>query len=282
MPKPLNHDDLRERLDALVEVFDAREHRDNDPISLVWEYSDPADQELVALLASGVAYGRVALVRDAGRRAATPLGPAPASTLLGLSDDDLTDIYDGYVYRMTRGADVADLLAGCRDLIATHGSLHASYAAQSGSDHVERASNWVKAIRAGRIRPELERGLRYLLPDPGDGGACKRLHLFFRWVARGPDEIDLGIWPTPAANELLMPLDTHTARMCRYIGLSVRKTTNGIAAKEVADALRLLDPDDPLRFDFPLCHLGISGSCIHVRSDAHCPSCPLDPICTLE
>lgn len=282
MANPLDKHALREQLEALVEVFDAREHRDNDPVSLVWKYDDAGDQELVALLASGVAYGRVALVRDAGRRAVTPLGPDPARTLLGLSDDDLVSLYDGYVYRMTRGPDLADLLAGCRALIAAHGSLHASYAAQPGDDHVTRASNWVRAIRAGRIRPDLTRGLRYLLPDPGDGGACKRLHLFFRWVARGPDDIDLGIWPTPSARELQMPLDTHTARMCRYIGLSSRKSTDGKAAKEVSDALLELDPDDPLRFDFPLCHLGISGSCIHERSEEHCPSCPLDPICTLE
>jgi uncharacterized protein (TIGR02757 family) len=78
-----------------------------------------------------------------------------------------------------------------------------------------------------------------------------------------------------------MPLDTHTSRICRYIGLTDRKSVDGKTARQVTDALRELDPDDPIKYDFAICHLGISESCIHERSEEHCPDCPLESICRL-
>ena len=273
---------LLERLEALEQQIDAAEHRRHDPVSLVWRYELKEDAELAALVAACVAYGRVALVRDAGERIMGPLGPHPADTLLGLSAADLSDIYHGYVYRMTRGEDVVDLLWGARSMIRQYGSLQASYGAQPGQTHLERASAWVRALRERRLRGELERGLKYLLTDPLQGSAAKRMHLFFRWMGRGPDAIDPGLWETLDPSELLMPLDTHTSRMCRYLGLTSRATADLKAALEVTESLRELDAADPLRFDFPLCHLGISRGCVHRRSEEHCPRCALDGLCSLS
>lgn len=273
---------LKVTLEVLLEQLDASERRANDPVELVWRYEEKADRELAALCASCVAYGRVALVKDAGERIMEPLGLNPAARLLELDDEELEALYDGYVYRMTRGEDVVDLLRGVRELLVKYGTLDAAYGAQPGESHKERASNFVQAIRAGRKRDEVARGLKYLLSDPGDGSTSKRLHLFFRWVARGPDEIDLGLWETLDPSELIMPLDTHTSRICRYIGLGARKSVDGKAADEITESLLALDPEDPLRFDFAICHLGISKGCIHTRSEEHCPRCPLESICTLE
>ncbi len=272
---------LREHLDALLQTLDAGARREQDPVALVWRYDNPDDQALAALIASGLAYGRVALVKRAGEEAMRRLGPCPTQTLLTLSDADLSALYDGFVYRMTQGADIADLLAGVRAQLIAHGSLEAAYLAAPGADHLEKTSAWVRALRQGRLRPQLTRGLRYLLPDPGDGSASKRLHLFFRWVGRGPDAVDPGLWRGLSPAVLRMPLDTHTSRICRYIGLSERQAVDGRAVEEVTASLRLLDPEDPLKYDFAICHLGISGGCIHRRSAPHCAACALDPICTL-
>lgn len=273
---------LIDRLEALVEHVDAATHRQNDPVSLVWSYGDDADRELAALVAASVAYGRVALVRDAGRRIMEPLGPCPMETLLNLEAEELGLMYEDYVYRMTRGEDVVDMLWGIRGMVEKHGSLREGYLAQPGDTHLERASAWIEAIRAGRLREECERGLKYLLTNPGEGSTAKRMHLFFRWVGRGPDEIDPGLWEELDPADLIMPLDTHTSRLCRYLGLCTRKATDLKTAVEVTESLKKLDAADPLRFDFPLCHLGISGGCIHKRSEEHCPKCPLDGLCTLS
>jgi uncharacterized protein (TIGR02757 family) len=186
-----------------------------------------------------------------------------------------------FVYRMTRGEDVVDLLAGIHAVRDEYGSLEQAYASAPADDHLGRASHFVGELRAGRARDEFTRGLRYLLPDPADGSATKRLHLFFRWMGRGPDGIDLGLWSSLDPADLVMPLDTHTSRLCRYIGLTDRKSADLKAALEVTESLRMMDLDDPLKYDFPLCHLGISGGCIHRRSEEHCPTCPIESVCTL-
>ena len=275
---------LLHELESLLLQVDYAAHRANDPVELVHGYGTKQDQELVALLASCLAYGRVALVRDAGRRAVAPLGAAPAEALRSMSLEDLQQGYRGFVYRMTRGEDLVDLLWGVRAMYQRWPTLDAAYAAMPGAEHLERASAWVRCIRQGRARSgePPARGLKYLLPDPADGSASKRLHLFFRWMARGPDGVDLGCWEHLKPEDLVMPLDTHTARICRYIGLSGRRSADGKMALEVTKALQELDPKDPLRFDFALCHLGISKGCIHRRSQAHCPTCPLQAICTLS
>ncbi len=284
----------RERLKRLLndwlDGFDPTAWRARDPVSLVWGYEDPKDQEIAALVASSLAYGRVELVVRAGRQALEVLGPAPSVTLAGLSDEALVGAYQGFVYRMTRGEDLADLLRGVRELQAEFGSLEGAYlalgdAAVAARDDLPapilRASALVQGLRARRIREDVARGLKYLVTDPAEGSAAKRLHLFLRWVVRGPDGVDPGCWTRVSAADLRMPLDTHTARMTRYLGLLERQTLDARAVEEVSEGLRGLDADDPIRFDFPICHLGISGGCIHRRSEEHCPSCPLEPACVL-
>ena len=274
-------DRLKPPLEGFLEGFDYLAHRRNDPVELVWEYTHDEDREVVALLSSCLAYGRVELLKQSIRKVLDVLGPHPARAIRRFDRSRIADELDGFVYRMSRDVDVLDLLSGMSAALDEFGSLEALYASSDASDHLERASAFVQYLRRHRIREELERGCRYLLPDPADGSSCKRLHLFFRWVGRGPDGVDLGIWSSPRPDELLMPLDTHTSRLCRYIGLTDRKTVDGKMAREVTDSLARLDPDDPLRFDFALCHLGISQSCIHERSDQHCPTCPIETICEL-
>ncbi len=272
---------LEPLLDRLLEERDPTWERQNDPVELVWRYDRPEDREVVALIASSLAYGQVELLKDAIDRALAPLGAHPARRL---RRDPMAaaDELDDFVYRMTRGPDLVDLFAAIGRNLAEFGSLEAVYDASDADDHLERASEFVGRLREARVRDDLQRGFRYLLPDPADGSACKRLHLFFRWVGRGPDGVDLGLWSAVDASELMMPLDTHTGRICRYIGLLDRKSIDGKAVRLVTDRLRELDAEDPVKYDFALCHLGISESCIHERSEEHCPSCPIEPICTLQ
>ncbi|MBA2663462.1 MAG: TIGR02757 family protein [Bradymonadaceae bacterium] len=272
---------LKPLLEELIERSAPDERRSHDPVDLVWNYQDPCDQEVVALITSCLAYGRVSLLKRAVAQVLAPMGHHPAEFLRTFKPADLPELYDGFVYRMSRAADIADLLAGIAHVILKHGSLEQAYRHHGGLSHTEAASELVRAVRAARLRSDMARGLAYLLPDPRDGSSCKRLHLFFRWVTRGPDGIDLGIWTAVSPADLIMPLDTHTSRLCRYIGLTDRSTVDAKMALEVTDSLRLLDPDDPLRYDFALCHLGISGRCIHRRSAEHCPGCPIEGVCTL-
>lgn len=267
-------------LSAVTEQVDVSKRLQNDPLGIVRGFELPEDRELVALLASSLAYGQVGVMRRAIEDVLRPFGPYPSSVIETMDPTDLLGALEGWLYRMTRATDVVDLLVAIRTCRRDFGSLEAAYLAQPGT-HVERMAGWVGELRQRRWRIEGHRGFFYLLPDPALGGATKRLHLFFRWVVRPDDGVDLGLWPGVDPACLLMPIDTHTARLCRYLGLTDRKGNDQKTVEDIAASLRKLDPADPMRFDFALCHLGISGSCIHRRSELHCPFCPINEVCAL-
>jgi uncharacterized protein (TIGR02757 family) len=96
------------------------------------------------------------------------------------------------------------------------------------------------------------------------------MNLFLRWMIRDKD-IDFGIWKGIPKNKLIIPLDTHIARISRCLGLTKRASQDWKMAEEITGALKTLDPEDPLKYDFALCHQGISGVC----SARHCDDCGL-------
>lgn len=278
---------LRALLEETLEQCSIDERRRRDPVGVVHEYRRRADVEVAALIGSCLAYGRVELLRDAIRHALAPLGEHPARRLATSDPDRLSTWWNDFSYRMTRGADLRDLAAAISTTLKREGSLESLYRSGPTDEvetidaHLKCASDFVCTLRSRRLRSDLHRGFRYLLPDPADGSACKRLHLFFRWMVRGPNGVDFGLWDAAIPSALIMPLDTHTARLCRYLGLVDRKSVDGKAARRVTEALLELDCNDPLRYDFALCHLGISGRCIHRWCPERCPSCPIEPACTI-
>jgi len=270
---------LRRYLDELLETHDPDRHLAQDPVGVVHRYDKPADRDVAGLVAATLAYGRVDKVIDAADRALAPLDPSPAETLRRRRD--WRGALDNFNYRMSDENALADLYAAISTTLSTEGSLEDLYREGPTRDHPEAASQFVRRLRSRRLRDDLARGFRYLLPDPADGSACKRLHLYFRWMGRTSGPIDPGDWTAISPHQLRMPLDTHTSRLCRYIGLTDRKSVDGKAVEDVTDSLRQLDPEDPIRYDFALAHLGIADDCIHERSEQHCPGCPIEPICTL-
>ncbi len=119
----------------------------------------------------------------------------------------------------------------------------------------------------------------FLFPDPRKGSACKRHNLFLRWVVRGGDGVDLGIWTVLGPRQLIVPVDTHMARLGKWLGLTSRHTVDGKMAEEITDAFRAVCPEDPVRFDFALTRIGILKACT-VTTRGTCGLCPLGPACS--
>jgi uncharacterized protein (TIGR02757 family) len=182
---------------------------------------------------------------------------------------ELRASYRGFRHRWTTGRDVADLLWRVAQALRDHGSLHELFL--RGYEPADRnigsaLTRFVDALLeydgrpvAGRTAGSPGKGVRYLLSRPADGSACKRLNLFLRWVVRPDDGLDLGLWSEITTGQLVIPLDTHSSRVSRALGLTRRATIDWRAAEEVTDALRRYDPADPVRYDFALCHVSMSG-----------------------
>jgi len=286
------------RLDA---TLDRSARLAADPVELPRRYTRPADQEVAGLLAASLAYGRADLFKPILTRLLDQLGPSPAAAVDGIAARltvgvasaatapevaSLLARFAWFRYRFNQPADLAALLAAIGALRCHHGSLGARFAAL-----FEAAGGGPEALRptlaafatelreappvAALLRGRGLRGLRHLLPDAAGPGAAKRWNLYLRWMVRGPDTVDLGAWPGLPRAALLMPLDTHIHRVARRLGLTRRADAGWRTAEEITAALRLVDPADPVRYDFALCHLGMSGACPPRLTPAHCAACPL-------
>jgi len=272
---------MRRGLVLLEERYRTDAALDMDPLSIALRYSKPSDQELSAWVAAHLAYGRVAPMLRAIEKVLQPLGPSPAEHLRSQNEErlrvSLQSALQGWVWRFHTSQDLIEWLLAWRRLDQESGGrgLEPHLTPEAGENPDERLSALVQ-----RLRLELppSPGIRFMLPDPKSGSACKRWRLFLRWMAR-PQWPDLGIWKTYSAKDLVIPLDTHVARISRYLGFSARRTPDGRMAQEITDALKRVDPQDPLRFDFALAHMGILGDCPESHREAACALCLISHAC---
>lgn len=290
---------LRLALEALLVRTDGRGRLENDPLSFVRRYSAPEDQEVAAVFAATLAFGRVsafwpvltALFAEADRHG------GPRAWVEGFDAARASALAPLY-YRWMRGGDFSLLAATLGHALRQSprlGDLFLSPApsaeppAAGGPDIGLALARGVARLKAhslsaaeGLGRPvagwaELPRGFRVMLNSPEDGSACKRWCMLLRWMVRRGWP-DLGLWALdPAA--LVIPLDTHVLRIGQMIGLTSRSDDSWRTALEITAALRRLDPQDPVRYDFALAHLGISGACKRERVDAICGACALQTVC---
>ena len=271
---------MKARLDGLCARYDTAGALEQDPITVVLAYVAPLDREVAAFVAAHLAYGRVGPMIRAVRAALAPLGPRPADWLRGNSEaaiqKELGEALASWAWRFHTGPDLVAWLSAWKRLDQESGhGLEAHLLHATGEAPDEALSRLVQ-----RLRSELPAtyGTRFSLPDPLAGAACKRWRMFLRWMVR-TGWPDLGLWTRYPADRLIIPLDTHVARVSRFIGLSRRATPDGKMAQEITASLRRLDPADPLRYDFALSHLGILGDCPGVRKRSTCVECPLYTVC---
>ena len=275
-------------LDALLTRLDRRARLDHDPLGLVHRYADPLDREWVGMLASAVAYGRVDLFRPRLSALLESLGPSPSAWARDASPSEVLRGFADFSYRMTGPSELAALAwatARVQRDFGSVGQLAARCLAASEGRWREALDRLVATIWSADLTPfigqcEPNRRLSHLLSSPAGASACKRLNLYCRWMVRGPDGVDFGQWPV-SASVLVMPLDTHVHRIAGFLGLTRRSDLSWRTAEEVTARLRLLDPADPVKYDFALSHLGISGECPSRRDADKCGRCPLRPVCRL-
>lgn len=256
--------------DALDRLYASFNHPDSalDPIQIVRRYPRVDDREVVAFVAAGLAFGRVASVMASIEAVCAVLGPSPAAFIRQFDPDRHSDRLHPLVHRWTKGADFVGLLWVIRQLVERDGSLERSFVAglDREAPDVEQALEAFSArARAISLRPAYGRqprrpGAHYFFSRPSTGSACKRLNLFLRWMVR-TDGVDPGGWTSVPARQLVVPLDTHTIRVGKCLRLTRRASPGWKMAAEITAALRQYDPDDPVRYDFALCHLSMMGGC---------------------
>jgi uncharacterized protein (TIGR02757 family) len=264
------------------------EHLGTDPLSVVREFSSPRDREVAGLFAALLAYGNVRQINASLRRLFNAMGRQPDAFVRGFDPRRDSPRLHGFKHRFTDSQDIACL---CWVLKAAmgNGTLEDVFLGGFDADAADiagSAARFVDTLLAQQTEPHFCReemlaktSFKHLLPHPGRGSACKRIYLFLRWMVRPDDGIDLGLWRRVPPCKLIVPVDSHILRIGRNVGILRRKSNSLAAAREITGVLRTACPDDPVRFDFPLCHLGILQECPTVSNLDACRQCELHDIC---
>jgi uncharacterized protein (TIGR02757 family) len=292
LTSPASLTTLRAELERHYHAFN-REDAAADPIELVRPFADPADREIAGFCAAALAFGRVASVLNSIQALLRVLGPHPAAFARRFDPAHDGRAFDGLVHRWTRGRDLAALVWILRAMLERSGSVEAFFLEgfEPGHDDVGPAlESFSRRARAIDLRPVYTEfparsksrvpkrpGVHYFFPCPSSGSGCKRLNLFVRWMVR-QDQVDLGVWTRIPKAKLIVPLDTHVIRLGRCLRLTRYASPGWKMAAEITSSLRTLDPADPVKFDFSLCHLGMMSACGYGRPERD-SQCPLRGLC---
>jgi uncharacterized protein (TIGR02757 family) len=275
---------LGPRLDGLYREFNQVDAI-ADPVNLVRRFESPADLEVAGLCAAALAFGRVASVNQSIETVFALMGPSPAAFARSFEPRAGGRAFSSFIHRWTRGSDIVALIWVVRQMLDRAGSIEGFFV--EGDDpsapDVGPALDSFSAralaldLQSAYGRVPARPGVCYFFPRPSAGSACKRLNLFLRWMVRR-DAVDLGVWSRVSASRLVVPLDTHVIRLGQCLGLTRYRAAGWRMAADITASLRAIDPVDPVRFDFSLCHVGMMGSC-GFRTKQRDSQCPLRGFC---
>jgi uncharacterized protein (TIGR02757 family) len=275
--------ELGAHLEQLYQRFPFDRSFADDPISAIRPLAtDRRRAEIAGILGATLAIGNTTAIRGAIARVASA------------ADGDVARLVDpgfakerarrlaGFRHRWIRGDQLDHLCGVLTRYFREHDSLEDAFLAgfrEGGfAPGLDRLTAVLRAVGPDRA----PRGYRALFPSPlaAPTSACKRMTLYVRWMVRDRYP-DLGVWTRVPTGELKVPLDQHVHWIAYHLGLTARRTRSWSAVEDVSEALRRIDPIDPVRYDFVLCHTGISGDCPKHRDLAVCGPCSVRPDCRL-
>lgn len=269
---------LRNVLEKLYARFNHRGLIAPDPLQFVYRYSNPRDMEIAALIAATLAYGRVAQIEKSVTSLLNFMGKSPFKFILKFNKSKATGLKN-FKHRFTTGEHLTNFFVLLKKVLTEFGSIEKFFAKEyhpSDPNIITALSKFSDNLLS--MHTKNSKGLKYLLPNPKDGSACKRLNLFLRWMVR-KDDVDPGLWKSVDKSKLVVPVDVHMARLCKILRLYDRKTVGLAAAIEITDSFRLIEPNDPVKYDFSLSRLGILDNCTG-RHRAGCEFCELFKFCS--
>lgn len=288
---PVERHDSRPDPHPLREPLEFHYHASNcadaaaDPVHLVRPFEDAADREIAGFCAAALAFGRVASVLNSVRGLFRAMGSRPAAFVRAFDPPRDAALLRPLVHRWTTGRDLAALVWILRAMLERSGSIERFFLEGFDAAHADvgpALDAFSTRARDIDLRPVYGRtprrpGVYYFFPCPSSGSGCKRLNLFLRWMVRR-DAIDLGVWTRVPASKLIVPLDTHVIRLGRCLRLTRHASPGWKMAADITASLRALDPEDPVKYDFSLCHLGMMNACGYGRRQRD-TQCPLKGIC---
>lgn len=241
-------------LDKLVEKYENKTFIKSDPIQIPHRYKDKEDIEIVAFISVLFAYGSRKVFIPKLDELFSKMGKKP---LEYIKNGEFSNLIN-FNYRFAKENDVIEILKILSKLYNSNETIQTlfRYGYEQKSD-IKGMLQVVTDYFYLNSTDNVGEGFYFMLANPKNNGAMKRLNMFLRWLVRKPP-VDFGLWDFIPTSELLIPLDTHVAKISREMNLLTRKSNDFKAVLELTDKLKQFDANDPTKYDFAIYAKGIN------------------------
>ncbi len=250
----MNESELKSFLEEKVQLYNQLSFIDSDPIQIPHRFSVKEDIEISGFLAATMAWGNRKMIINKLNDLMERMGNSPYDFVMNYSDENFDKI-ETFKHRTLNSVDLDFYIKSLRNIYKNHGGLEKAF-------HFERSDqDTLKAIEHFRTKfletPHQIRSEKHL-SSPAKNSAAKRLNMFLRWMVRNDNQgVDFGIWKNISTSQLVCPLDVHSGNVARKLGILQRKQNDWKAASELQLNLKMMDPEDPVKYDFALFGLGV-------------------------
>jgi len=236
-------------LDFTAEKYETPAFIAFDPIQIPHRFSRKEDIEISAFLVSTIAWGQRPSIIKSANRLMELMEHAPHQYILDFKDQDLS-----FVHRTFNSVDLLFFLRSLQHIYRHLGSLESVFIEHPT---IEGIKGRLVSFRTHFLTTEHQKRSEKHISNPLNQAACKRLNMFLRWMVRSPNKgVDFGLWKNIHSRELVLPLDAHSSRNARQLGLLTRKQNDWRTVEEIMVHLRRWSPEDPVKYDFALFGLG--------------------------
>lgn len=252
----------KQKIDELAQKYETSDFIKDDPIRIPHRFFEKKDIEIAGFMASLVAYGRRDVFIKKLEQLLQIAQDEPYNFIMNFEPKVLGD----FNYRFGKPDDFAQIFNILKNLYQKDGGLEELFkygyncVHQSISSHKTQENMFVPVTDYFYSRAENPDaiGFKFMIPDANKGSAMKRMCMFLRWMVR-KKPVDFEIWDFMPASDLLIPLDTHVARLSREMGLLTRNANDFKSVLELTENLRKFDPKDPIKYDFALFGYGVNN-----------------------
>ena len=225
----------------------------DDPVSIPHRFRSKADIEISGFLTSVISWGNRKSIIASAARLMEIMDHSPLEFTLNASGKELGKLRH-FVHRTFNGDDLRIYLSRLKELYASKGGLESLF--NTGKSHEENISRFpdlfLGEFASGRCSKHLGK--------IAAGSSAKRINMFLRWMVRNDAYgVDFGLWNSVSPAGLFIPLDVHTESSARAIGILTRKQGDWTAVRELTSVLAKFDPEDPVKYDYALFEIGLTG-----------------------
>lgn len=250
------HEEIKDLLDRYYLEFHRTGFIENDPLLIPHRYSKKEDIEIAGFFAAILAWGNRKTIIQNTNRLLGWMDHDPSGFIRGFVESDLKP-FAGFVHRTFNGDDCLFFLHALQSIYLRHGGLEQVFQGRTQGNEIKEA---IRNFRNVFFQvPHLPRSEKHLA-NPDKNATAKRINMYLRWMVRkDPAGIDFGIWKNIKPSMLMCPLDVHTGKTSRKLGILNRKQDDWKAVEELTAFLRNLDPSDPVKYDIALFSMGLHG-----------------------